>query len=430
MAGYYVPLPGAEYPQNAMLNFAPLNNAITGFKNAQADNAMFDYKQKQDAIANKQSSARLGLAQQQGQREQTTFNQGQQDRQHQLLAATFQAISDAPPEQQPGMYAKVRQAIPGFDADVQSMGADPNDHANTIRMVMARAQGPQNPLDVQLKKTQIEQGQANAALARQGAEAGKVIPVQPGQELYSLKSGKFIDQPEGGNVVGKIADAIQKGNQAPTFTGLFRMAAPVRAELERRGVNVADMQNEWTRAQSQIKAVNGSQMTRYVGLTNSVDKTIDEANTLADQMQQSGIPLLNKAELLKLTQTQGNSEAGQLATRYLTAVNTLKEEFANLAQGGYAPTEPAWELANQQINANYGVKQLASSLGEIQRLMRYRLQAIPGINTVGPGAANRYIPGEEPPMGANHDAPQPKQAVAPPPGDYVYDPATGTIKPK
>src|ERR1700691_1239762 len=110
-------------------------------------------------------------------------------------------------------------------------------------------------------------------------------------------------------------------------------------------------------------------------------------------MQLSGIPALNAAELAAYIQTQGNSPNGQLATNYMTAVGTLKEEFANLANGGYAPTEPAWKLADQQINANYGVKQLASSLNEIQRLIKYRLNAMPGMNTVGPGAANSYLPG-------------------------------------
>jgi hypothetical protein len=57
-------------------------------------------------------------------------------------------------------------------------------------------------------------------------------------------------------------------------------------------------------------------------------------NDLAQQMQQGGIPLLNRVKLEAYIQTQGNSEQGQLATRYLTAVNTLKEEFANLANGG------------------------------------------------------------------------------------------------
>ena len=59
----------------------------------------------------------------------------------------------------------------------------------------------------------------------------------------------------------------------------------------------------------------------------------------------------------------------------MTAVNTLKEEFAQLAAGGYAPTEDAWKLANSQINGNYGVKDLRASLTEVQRLINYRLGA-------------------------------------------------------
>jgi hypothetical protein len=74
----------------------------------------------------------------------------------------------------------------------------------------------------------------------------------------------------------------------------------------------------------------------------------------------------------------------------MTAVNTLKEEFANLANGGYAPTEAAWKLANEQVNGDYGVKQLGASIDEIQRLIRYRLQSVPGLATLGPNSTNRY----------------------------------------
>jgi len=81
-----------------------------------------------------------------------------------------------------------------------------------------------------------------------------------------------------------------------------------------------------------------------------------------------------------------------LATRYLEAVGVLKEEIANLAQGGYAPTEPAWTLANQQVNENYGASQIEDSLTEMQRLLNYRFKQIPGIETIGPGAPNVYLP--------------------------------------
>jgi hypothetical protein len=65
-----------------------------------------------------------------------------------------------------------------------------------------------------------------------------------------------------------------------------------------------------------------------------------------------------------------------------------------LANGGYAPTIPAWELANQQVNGNYGVDQLGASLREIKRAINYRLQNIPGMTELGAGAPNRYIQGQ------------------------------------
>jgi hypothetical protein len=76
----------------------------------------------------------------------------------------------------------------------------------------------------------------------------------------------------------------------------------------------------------------------------------------------------------------------------LTAVNTLKAEFANAESGGYAPHEEVWQLAKQQVNSNYSVVDMSASLHEIQRLLRYRIKQIPGIETLGPGAPNRYEP--------------------------------------
>jgi hypothetical protein len=173
-----------------------------------------------------------------------------------------------------------------------------------------------------------------------------------------------------------IADAIESGLQPPITTGLYKMSAPVRAELSRRGFDLAKAQQQWNASQAFIKTLNSSQMVRFNGLATSVVNTIDEVKQLADQMKLSGIPILNKVKLEALIQTQGNTPSGQLAARYLAAVNTLKEEFANLANGGYAPTEAAWSLANSQINSNYGVDQLTSSLNEVQRLINFRVTAI------------------------------------------------------
>jgi hypothetical protein len=230
-----------------------------------------------------------------------------------------------------------------------------------------------------------------------GSETPVIITKQGGKvSITDTKGNEYV--PPGGTGEGgktaaqEIADAIAEGKQPPTTTGLYKQGAAVKAQLARKGFDLTNANLEWQAAQKQVQSLNGPQMTRYAGLAKSVVNTIDEVKGLSEKMQNSGIPMLNAAKIQEYIQLQGNSEKGQLAAKYLAGVNTLKEEFANLAQGGYAPTEAAWKLAEQQINGNYGVQQLSASLTEVQRLIRYRLQGIPNFQTLGPDAPNRYKP--------------------------------------
>jgi DNA-directed RNA polymerase subunit M/transcription elongation factor TFIIS len=70
-----------------------------------------------------------------------------------------------------------------------------------------------------------------------------------------------------------------------------------------------------------------------------------DVQRLADQLKQGGVQLWNRAKRSTIQQVYGNTPQSALAAQYVGAVNTLKEEFANLANGGYAPTEDAWKLA-------------------------------------------------------------------------------------
>lgn len=218
--------------------------------------------------------------------------------------------------------------------------------------------------------------------------------------MEAIATGKQGGAPgKGPEAVAAIADGIKSGNQPPILTGLYGMSGPVRAKLQEDGFDLSKAQIEWQRAQKQVATLNGPQMTRFVGLASSVQNTIDEVNGLAKEMDLGGIPAKNSLELKAFMQAEGNSKNGQLAARYIAAVNTLKEEFANLANGGYAPTEPAWALANQQIDGNFGVKQLGASLSEIRRLINYRIQGVPGLSKLGAGAPNRYTGAEGGPTG-------------------------------
>ena len=206
---------------------------------------------------------------------------------------------------------------------------------------------------------------------------GKIIDSVTGlppQKTDKINAGK--NDPA---VVEHLAHGIESGQQPPVLTGLYGKSGDVRSKLDEHGFDLSKAQVEWDRAKKQVATLNGPQMTRFVGLAHSVDSTIDEVRNLSKEMDNSGIPKLNAAKLALYMQAEGNSPNGQLAARYIGAVNTLKEEFANLANGGYAPTEPAWELANKQINGDYGVKQLGASLdGKVQRLGEISRQCHPG----------------------------------------------------
>ena len=239
------------------------------------------------------------------------------------------------------------------------------------------------------------------AWANQIAESLKPISVRPGETLLDPRTRQPLyqaptaaQQRNSPEVAGRIADAIASGEQPPMLTALRDMTGPVRAALQEKGFDLSKAQIEWQRAQKQIASLNGPQMTRFVGLADSVNKTIDEVRDLSEELQNSGVPAFNRFKMEAYMKSRGNTPEGQLVAKYIGAVNTLKEEFANLAQGGYAPTEAVWKLANEQVNGDYGVKQLSASLDEIQRLIRYRVNAIPNLTTLGPGAGNRYVPGQ------------------------------------
>jgi hypothetical protein len=239
--------------------------------------------------------------------------------------------------------------------------------------------------------------------------AAELHPDDP-VENWPERQAKFKAEKGFTGQVDDLAAGIKKGDQPPTLTGLYGLSGPIRQKLEKDGFDLAGAQLQWQRAQKQIASLNGPQQVRFVGLANSVVNTIDEVRDLSEQMGNSGVPLLNKAKMEAYAQANGNSDKGQLTARYIAAVNTLKEEFANLANGGYAPTEAAWALANGQINGDFGVKQLGASLDEVQRLINYRLKAMPGLSTNGPGAPNAYLPQQG---GANPGAAPPPQPGAP-----------------
>lgn len=193
--------------------------------------------------------------------------------------------------------------------------------------------------------------------------------------------------------VKNIVSGVKEGLIPPDIKGYYHLKGKILSEAKEQGINLTQKMTDWNKLQRAITTMNGPQMTKFAGAINRMPQTIEEVKTLANEMKLQGIPLLNKFELMKDLNIDANSPQGLLATRYITAVNTLREDFLGVVTGGYAPTEAAWAQVNRQINENYGNEQMIASLDEITRLVGYVKNAVPNLGTLGPGSPNQYIPG-------------------------------------
>lgn len=335
---------------------------------------------------------------------------------------TLQQVAQGVVRSNPGIE-KNPQAL--FSAMRQLMPLMRPDEAQYFRAIQLQQQQQHNAVMEGQGQTRLDQGQQRVDDMR---AAYGLPPRGTGGNFGQTPGSQGGGQQEGG--ADSIADQIASGKRPPTTTGLYRMSAPVAAALAQRypNFNQAQANIQYQGALKHVQSLNGPQLTRFAALGQSVENTIDEVRRLSTQLQNTGIPALNALKLKLLVETRGNTPQGQMAGQYIAAVNTLKEEFANLATGGTAPHEAAWSLANQQINGNYGIDQLNASLTEVQRLINYRLQALSGGQTQGTGRGqNPYSPQQpaaEPPGGQNGKGAPPARPAAVPDGS-MYSPSRG-----
>lgn len=264
---------------------------------------------------------------------------------------------------------------------------------------------PQGGIAINPAGETIATGQPKEAPQKSLQTKSVLLDGKPAEVIFDPGSGQFKDA-SGADVSARVkpippaavqaanapaaaeartnnAQQLVDGNMPPSM--LSRRGAdynPTLAEankinIERTGkpINLGKLQLDYEAAKKFVSGMNSSQMIRYRGLSESVVNTINEVQRLADSLQQGGVQKWNQVKRSTIRQVYGNTPDSELANQYVGAVNTLKEEFANLANGGYAPTDAAWKLANDQINQDFGFKDLRASLTEVQRLINFRTSA-------------------------------------------------------
>src|SRR5574343_868630 len=141
-------------------------------------------------------------------------------------------------------------------------------------------------------------------------------------------------------------------NKRSGYNETLAAADTLAKEITGKGYDAVKAEADFKAANAWVAAANSTQRQRFYALASSVQSTLQEVMGYASELALGGLEFANRAKMQAYLKLNGNSPYAEAITNYLTAINTLKEEFANLVNAGYAPTEPAFKLANEQINAD------------------------------------------------------------------------------
>lgn len=185
--------------------------------------------------------------------------------------------------------------------------------------------------------------------------------------------------------INDTAKGIIEGNLSPILSDVSRRdKTAINARLQRAGFNVNKAAAEYRAVQKYITSVNSPQQVRLRQAIVSSTDGIDELERINEEFKRFNFTPLNKAQLLAAL-TGADPRKRDLATSYITQINVIKDELAQTFMGGNSPTDRAIGLAEEMLKSEYGVKQLNTSLSQLKKNLKYRLNAIDSVGPVVPG---------------------------------------------
>lgn len=250
---------------------------------------------------------------------------------------------------------------------------------------------------------QVTEAQADAAAAER-ARHNKAMETKP-------TGGSTSPAAAGSSDAKAIADAIADGSQPPEFTGLYRMTAPVRAELARKGYDLTKATEDWKATQKYFGTLNGAQQVRLRQAVTFANDSLDIISDLNGKWKGGRFPLLNKAQLALAKNGAMGKDAQQLATQLDAQISDLVSELGTVYKGGNSSTDESLKLAAENLKSNWSQAQLDSAITLVKRNLQIRTNSIRNTGVVA-NQGNAYAP----------------QTTAPSASKLVYDPKTGTFK--
>jgi hypothetical protein len=191
-----------------------------------------------------------------------------------------------------------------------------------------------------------------------------------------------------------IAAAIIRGEQPPNLIGLYRDGAPVRAELARKGFDLATAQRDWNAIQKHLSALNGAQQERLRQAVTFTYDSLDNIEDLYKQWKATGLPggfkVFNRGALAAAKQLPG--EKGSVAQNLEAQINDLASELGTVYKGGNASTDESLRLASENLKAEWNDETFNRALGQIRKNLSIRRNSILTSQPVGVSPNSPYRP--------------------------------------
>jgi hypothetical protein len=203
-----------------------------------------------------------------------------------------------------------------------------------------------------------------------------------------------------------IADAVCRGEQPPTLTGLRKYTGLVREEMAKLGCDLTESTQDWNAISKHISTLNSAGQLRMRQATTFAYHSLDLVEKFANEWDAGQFPALNKAEM-QLAMAGGlGKEAARIANNLNSTITDLVSELATVYRGGLSSTDSSIALAAENLKTEWSKEVLLSGIQLMRDTLQIRLNSI---NTTGVAGTpyNRYsrdsVPVDD--AGAAYEAP-------------------------
>lgn len=417
---------------------ADISNAL-----APIQRGMDQYRAGQDkAFEGQRMLARERLAERADDRASESHNMEMQKARVQQIAGLAQmAVQEKDPTRRSAIMQRVYSMHPDLVPHLQKSGFDPADHMNVPKMLIAEARGFVDPLTEEGKRAQIELTEKQAAnVGADNYKAGDGF-------IYNSRTGEVKPLPEGtGNTKTSLNPTWgQDANGNLVLMQTTSQGKAVKTELPAgvqatKGVMKVDagthfiLLNQMTGQSIGVlpKDVAGKEAAEEVG------KAAGKAQASLPQIEDAATIALDTIDKIRkhpgkaygigaagvLPGIPGTQQRGFVALVDQAKGQVFLDAF-NALRGGGAITEIEGEKATKaraRMDRAQTQEDFDAALADYEAVIRRGLAtARSNAKLRGPDTVRAA------PAGPGTGQPQPKGALAP--GNYVYDPATGQLRP-